>query len=298
MKVKLMTDAPKHNLALMKISAWHKSQGDTVFLGTQQDNDYDLSYASILYKINRPKYYADVMGGPGYDPCVRLDDKFDLPPDYTLYPNLKTSVGYTWDRCPNDCGFCVEPKMARQGIHKSIWSFHKPEFKFITLLNPNTFSDPQWLSTINEIQQADLTIIDENGYDLRLLTERKVTALNRVKFAGPICFAWDRVEDYDKIIPNLHLLKYIRHPKMVFVLIGFDPQKPDGWRRLDRSDMFRVAMLQRHRIDAYVMVYNEVKHSKMPIMQDLMRFKRMINRAHLHKNGRRGVTKAWQQYKP
>ena len=32
MKVNLLTDAPKHNLALMRISAYHKAQGDDVKL--------------------------------------------------------------------------------------------------------------------------------------------------------------------------------------------------------------------------------------------------------------------------
>ena len=30
MKISLLTDAPKHNLALMKLSTWHKQQGDEV----------------------------------------------------------------------------------------------------------------------------------------------------------------------------------------------------------------------------------------------------------------------------
>ena len=40
----------------------------------------------------------------------------------------------------------------------------------------NTFSDPQWHDTFEEIWDAKLTVKDENGYDLRLLDEEKAVS--------------------------------------------------------------------------------------------------------------------------
>lgn len=49
MKINLMTDAPKHNLALMKLSAYHRAQGDEVYLNMPLVMA-DYTYASVLYE--------------------------------------------------------------------------------------------------------------------------------------------------------------------------------------------------------------------------------------------------------
>ena len=52
MKISLLTDAPKHNLALMKLSAWHKANGDQVMLNAPVF-PADYTYASVLFEKNR-----------------------------------------------------------------------------------------------------------------------------------------------------------------------------------------------------------------------------------------------------
>lgn len=102
------------NLALMKISAWHKSNGDTVEWACPIFR-YDRVYVSKVFgdeytQEDMTAYQADevVYGGSGY--AIKIEngkevyrkelDK-DLPPeiehiypDYSLYPELTKDTAY------------------------------------------------------------------------------------------------------------------------------------------------------------------------------------------------------------
>ncbi|GAG73680.1 unnamed protein product [marine sediment metagenome] len=237
MRINLLTDAPKHNLALMKISAYHKMRGDTVKLNEPITGE-GLTYGSWLY---RQLYYTDYAGGtsisfssngkPQWDyPELKLPPEIQaMKPDYDLYPNNDFSLGYTWSYCPRKCGFCCVPQQCNSKKHHSIWNFHDHRFSRICLLNNNTFSDPQWKETFEEIWDAGLTVCDENGYDLRLLDNEKAEALKRTKFDRQIHFAWDLMEDEVAIQRGLELARNYNLNAMVYVLIGYDkPRSPNG----------------------------------------------------------------------
>ena len=219
MNINLCTDAPKHNLALMKISAWHKANGDHVWLNGV--GCFDLTYGSWLYTFS-DKAPCNIEGGPGIDISAKLDDVFfpcsimhrygnapridTMKPDYSLY-GLDYSLGYTWTWCPRKCPFCIVPKQHNPKTHHSIWDFHDPKFSKICLMNNNTFSDPKWEETFEEIWEANLSVIDENGYDLRLLDDEKANALHKTKWETPLHFAWDNMEDETQVTTGLKLLE-------------------------------------------------------------------------------------------
>jgi len=52
MKISLLTDAPRHNLALLKLSAYHKACGDEVLLNMPMI-PADYRYASVLFEKNK-----------------------------------------------------------------------------------------------------------------------------------------------------------------------------------------------------------------------------------------------------
>lgn len=245
MRVNLLTDAPKHNLALMKISSYYKARGDTVSLNHPQD-PCDLSYGSWLFDFS-PKYYADNQGGPGIDPSIRLDGFNNVRPNYSLFP-VDYSLGYTWSYCPRQCDFCCVPKQNNPKEHHSIWEFHDTQFKKICLLNNNTFSDPQWLETFEEIWEAQLIVRDENGYDLRLINDEKAAALKRTRFERSIHFAWDYIEDERHIIRGLKLARNYKLNAMVYVLIGYNTNR--------QEDLYRCQVIHDSGFDPYPMPYN------------------------------------------
>jgi len=281
MRVKLLTDAPKHNLALMKISAYYKAKGDEVWLGTPQE-PCDLSYGSWLF---RQSYPTDIAGGPAVDPQIKLRPEIDNTfPDYSLYPGLDYSVGATWLYCPRSCGFCVVPKQNNPQIHRSIYEFLHPDFKKVSILNNNWLSDPQWLDTFEEIWAEGLTVIDDNGFDLRLLDEDKVKAIKLTKFDGLIHWAWDCMEDREQIIKGLELVaEYgVRSRSAVYVLTGFDTTL--------EQDIHRCDVINKMGFDPFVMVYNNKTSPKY-----LRQFRRMINRARYYR-AYGSIQEAWDDY--
>lgn len=283
MNVNLLTDAPKHNLALMKISTFHKVQGDQVWLNGV--GDFDLTYGSWLFDFSH-KGVCQIEGGPGIDPAISLDLKFETcPPDYSLM-NLDYSVGYTWKYCPRKCPFCIVPQQKNGKNHFSIWSFHDSRFKKICLLNNNTFSDPQWLETFKEIWAADLTVIDENGYDVRLLDDEKAEALKKTRFEkNSFAFAWDQIEDEFKILQGFEIAKkhkLLTHNTNVFILTGFNTTLEENIHRCQKVVDLGA--------NPYIMIYNINNQRD----RELRKFRRMV---HLHYyRSYSSLKEAWRDY--
>lgn len=100
------------NLALMRISAWHKARGDSVewFLPLMP---YDRVYASKVFTFTPDDPYlpADaIRGGTGYDVESRLPPEIEAErPDYTIYPQFDAAYGFLTRGCPNKCPWCVVP---------------------------------------------------------------------------------------------------------------------------------------------------------------------------------------------
>jgi len=273
MRVNLYTDAPKHNLALMKISAWHKEQDDEVCLN-MPIMPCDYSYASVLYYKNINLYHADEYGGAAFPETCLPEEVESQKPDYSLF-DLDYSLGYTFRPCFRKCPFCKVPKMSHpDGDHHSIWEFHDPKFKKICLLNNNTFFDKQWKETFEEIWDAGLTVIDENGYDLRLMDDEKANALRKTKFQGQIHYAWDRIKDEHQILEGLKIA-----PKgMVYVLIGYDTTQAE--------DIYRVQKIVDLGHDPYIMPYHQSPNE--------MRFKRFVGLFMWRKY--QTIKEAWSNY--
>lgn len=116
------------NLPLMKLSAWHKSRGDSVEWWENDLIHYDIVYMAKVfsdqYSLDAPEpMNADkvIKGGTGY--AIELDNgrevyqkrrDAELPyeiehiyPDYSLYPEfLDTAYGFLTRGCPRRCAFC------------------------------------------------------------------------------------------------------------------------------------------------------------------------------------------------
>lgn len=139
-----LIDVDGHNfpsIPLMKLSAWHKAQGDTVeWYDPMASGHMDRVYMSKVFGFTKDYGFvidADevVRGGSGY--CIRLvdgreiyDSSNDKPlpyevehiyPDYGLYPELTkdTAYGFLTRGCPRGCGFCHVQRKEGGGITQS-----------------------------------------------------------------------------------------------------------------------------------------------------------------------------------
>jgi len=264
----------------MQLSAYHKECGDRVSLNMPLF-PADYRYASVLFERNRKLFHADEYGGPAYDRVCLQKPICDIFPDYTLFDTNFFSLGYTFRPCYRQCSFCkVGDMLHPDTTHHSIWEFHNPKFNKICLLNNNTFFDKQWKETFEEIWDADLTMIDENGYDLRLLDDEKASALKKTRFDNKLHFAWDRIEDEIRIRHGLQTLKnHNINNTHIYVLIGFDTTREE--------DLHRCQVLIDYGHDPYIMPYKRTRKN--------LDFQRFINTFMWRKY--KTIKEAWQDYK-
>lgn len=245
----LTPDSKMPNLAAMKISAYHKQLGDKVTLNFPwfSGTSADLTYASVLFQ-GTPDPAADLVGGPKY-PEGKLPTEMDrMRPDYTLYPKIDYSMGYTYKACPRTCDFCIVPKQRNDETHYSIWDFHDSRFSKIMLMNNNTFADPNWRDTFAEIADVKLTVI-EHGFDARLVGEEQAQAVKKLKREGYLHFAWDYPEHEAEVLRGLCHLKTAKVSKvMVYVMIGHTTPE---------EDMHRVMVIDAMGYDPYIMALDK-----------------------------------------
>ena len=122
-------------------------------------------------------------------------------------------------------------------------------------------------------------MIDENGYDLRLLDDEKADALKRTKFKGKLHFAWDRIQDESLIIEGLKTLR--RHKisgSGIYVLIGYNTTR--------EQDIYRCQKIIEYKQNPYIMPYERTK--------DNVRFKRFIDTFMWRKY--KTIEAAWMDY--
>ncbi|MFA7146603.1 MAG: radical SAM protein, partial [Candidatus Riflebacteria bacterium] len=95
------------NLALMKISAYHKRHGDTVEFVNYWDS-YDKVYISKVFTYTSDHLKGNVImcdeivaGGTGYNLTSKLPEDMEyIYPDYDLYPGYDFALGFLSRGCP------------------------------------------------------------------------------------------------------------------------------------------------------------------------------------------------------
>lgn len=245
------------NLALMKISAYHKNNGDQVekFFGL---NHYDIVYASKVFTFT-PDYEEIIMadkivkGGTGFDLQSKLPQEIECQyPDYSLYGITDTAYGYLTRGCPRGCDFCiVAEKEGKQSVKVAdLNQFWKGQ-KEIVLLDPNILACKDWKDLLQQCINSKANIDFSQGLDIRLMTDEKQKMLNQIKHKM-FHFAWDNADD----TKTFELLKEYRegfqddYRKLrVYVLTNFNSTL--------EQDLDRVYKLRDIGYDPYVMIYDK-----------------------------------------
>lgn len=247
-------DSTIPNLALMKISAYHKTLGDEVSIIKMPQNinlfeeKIDKVYASIIFSKNKHLandlsfFYPDseiIIGGSGYDLNIKLPDKIELlKPDYSLYPDINYSLGYTTRGCDRDCSFCIVPQ--KEGCFKISQhpsSFINEKFKNIVFLDNNILFDKKWFYEVIDFCKNKHLLIDFNqGLDIRLINEEDIIKLLEIKMFRGYRFAFDDSKlsgiIYEKIkLMEKHGVKTSNHTIKCYVYVDNEEQYDDAvWR--------------------------------------------------------------------
>lgn len=200
------------NLALMKLSAWHKSRGDTVEWYNAMDGQYDIAYLSKVF-THTPDYmeyiHADIIekGGTGYSLTKELPKEADLlQPDYSIYPSIdcKTAYGFLTRGCPNKCKWCIVPK--KEGNVRPYMDVEEIAINGRTnliLMDNNILASDYGLQQIEKIIKLGLKVDFNQAMDARLVTPEIGKMLARVKWIKRIRFGCDteqQIEHCEKAI--------------------------------------------------------------------------------------------------
>jgi hypothetical protein len=273
MKVLLIdADSTVPNLALMKLSAWHKSRGDQVSFFEPEP---DRIYGSVIFKKNKhllsgiQTFYPNaeiILGGSGHDLKSKLPDEVEaMCPDYSLYPEMDYSLGFTTRGCIRRCYFCVVPEKEGRLVrwqHPSQWVRHKKAM----LLDNNWMADKEWfMETSQWFIDNDIALM-ENGLDIRLLDEDRAKRLSEIRWAKPIHFAFDDLADEQAVLDGLKMLDKvgisIRSKVSIYVYCHDDKHFDSAKQRCD--------ILKEAGTTAFVMNnYDGVKSQR---MKDLARW--------------------------
>lgn len=192
----LAVDSTYPNLALMKISAYHKARGDKVEWYNPLYR-YDMVYMAKVFSFTPDYGYfinADQTekGGTGYDISKNLPKEIDrCYPDYSLYGIEKEAYGFLTRGCPNKCKWCVVP--AKEGDIASYMDIEEiaGNRKHVILMDNNVLASDYGIRQIEKIVSTGLRVDFNQGLDARLVTEDVARLLARVKWIKRIRFGCD-----------------------------------------------------------------------------------------------------------
>lgn len=290
------------NLPLMKLSAWHKQQGDSVewyepLIHGSPNQPLDRVYMSKVfseeYTPDYP-YYVNaeetIKGGSGY--CISLRDgkevfdkskDIELPyeveniyPDYSIYydkiPEVRnTAYGFLTRGCPRGCSFChVADKEGKCSVKVSDLNMFWNGQKNIVLLDPNITACRDWKGLFQQLIDSGAWIDFSQGLDIRMMTEKKAEMLMQMKIKN-IHFAWDKYEDKEIVVPKFKEFKertgLDKRKLTVYILTNFDTTH--------EQDLDRVYTLRGLGYRPYVMVYNKKSLPQGHITRRLQRWVNM-----------------------
>ncbi len=282
------------NLPLMKLSAWHKQQGDSVkwydpMFDGYPEKPLDKVYMSKVFSFTPDyQYYINakeiIKGGSGY--CIELvggkevyhkKNDTQLPyeiehiyPDYSLYPELTkdTAYGFLTRGCPRGCEFChVEAKEGKCSYKAADLSEFWRGQKNIVLCDPNLLACRDHMELLQQLIDSRGKVNFNQGLDIRLINDRNLELLQQIKLDN-IHFAYDRYQDKHLIEPKLRAFKeQTGYDKdngkvMVYILCNFDTTI--------EQDIERIQFCRSLRFSPYPMIYN--KNNCKPVYKKLQRW--------------------------
>ena len=262
-------DSKYHNLALMKISAWHKSFGDqTELYNPLMKKTYNRVYVSKIFsKGNKEEGYIpknSIIGGSGYSLKTVLPyDMEHFMPDYSLY-NLNYSLGFTTRGCIRNCGFCiVREKEGNIREHTEVEEFLNSKSNVIVLLDNNFLALPSHIKKLNHYINKGWIMDFNQGLDIRLVNKENAKLLAKIKHYKQIRFAWDFIETEKEVKEGLNILFKAGvkpYQVMVYILCNFNTTIGE--------DIYRQQELNNLGVDPFIMLYGEANK----MMRNLQRW--------------------------
>ena len=182
----LAPDSKIPNLACMKLSAWHKAQGDEVHMNLPLiEEQCDVRYASYVFTTSVKDHHPDTtVGGTGIDIHAELPDEVEhIMPDYNGW-GCDYAMGFASRGCPNNCPWCFVPeKEGPVRAHAHPDEFVRPEHRHVMFLDNNILAAPNWDEVVAWCQSFGGSVDFNQGLDalLRGLGHTKATNVSYMR---------------------------------------------------------------------------------------------------------------------
>jgi hypothetical protein len=199
------------NLALMKLSAYHKSICDDVeFVNFLQP--YDRVYKSKVFTFTTDEH-THIMcddirkGGSGYNYSDKLPDEIEcLCPDYDLY-KTEHAYGFITRGCIRQCSWCLVPK--KEGWIKKVASIEQfiGNKKSAILMDNNILSIEKGIRELENIANMGIKIDCNQGLDARLIDDSVAKILAKTKWIRFIRMSCDTIGMIDPVLNAVELIR-------------------------------------------------------------------------------------------
>ena len=275
------------NLALMKISAYHKANNDNVYFYDPLFTKPDKIYASKVFTYTQDYgYYPGdieiIKGGTGYNIYDKLSEEIEyILPDYKLY-NCNYAYGFLTRGCPNNCQWCIVPKKeGKMSAHMDIDDIIADK-KSAVLMDNNVLASNHGLRQIEKMGKMNIKVDFNQGLDARLIDDSVAKLLSKIKWLSPLRMACDTLSQMPHIKKATELLrKHGCTPKNYFIYVLVK----------DIADAHeRVLFLKNLNLDPFAQPYRDFINNSEPD-KILKQFSRWVNHKAVFK------TVEWDKYK-
>lgn len=233
------------NYALMKISAWHKAQGDTVEWWMPL-NHYDRVYSSKIFDFTKVNPYlpdCTIKGGTGYDIELKLPQEIDdMFPDYSIYPGCDYAIGFLTRGCPNHCDWCYVPKKEGNISPYRTWQeLIRKDTNKLVLMDNNVLACEYGINQLTSLSDTNIEIDLNQGMDIRLVTEDMVKLFKQLKWINYIRFSCDtkaQLPYFKRVLQWFVKYGISRSRVFIYILVRKDIEDA-AYRVLELHNMFQ-----------------------------------------------------------
>ena len=197
------------NLALMKLSAWHKAQNDEVewFAPT---GTFDKVYSAKVFSFTPDDPYLPLTatkGGTGYGLFETLPDEIEHTcPDYELY-GADYSMGFLTRGCNRKCPWCVVPtKEGKARPHADVEEFL--QHRDVVLMDNNVLQHQHGIEQIEKMARLGVRVDFNQGLDARMIDDGIARLLGKLQWLKPLRLACDHAGMMPVIGKAVELLRW------------------------------------------------------------------------------------------
>lgn len=266
------------NLALMKISTFHKNKNDNVRMINPIESlleEFDIIYISKVFTFSEDIGIVNakkvVYGGSGYDLKNKLPEEIEKQfPDYGLYNIKNTAYGFLTRGCPRCCPFCIVGekegcKSYKVADLKDFWNGQKN----IEIMDPNLLASKDKYDLLQQLIDSKSKVNFNQGLDIRLMTDKTIELIKKMNYQNQIKmihFAYDGMNQRKLIERKLKEFKEATKIKSrktrVYILTNFNTTIEE--------DLYRVYKTVELGYDPFIMIYKKFKANK--VLKDIARW--------------------------